>query len=117
MRVVGSVSGLTTMLVTDGSFVGGKLERARELGTRVVDPETYSLLLKNLQPAPVPALPNSVPKATMRAGTGRSAIAASPSEIRAWGIANGYMVGARGRLHKELVEAYERAELISATHA
>ncbi|MGC5171610.1 Lsr2 family DNA-binding protein [Microbacterium sp. DT81.1] len=36
---------------------------------------------------------------------------ASPGEIRAWGIDNGYTVGVRGPLSKELVQAYELALL------
>lgn len=116
VRVLGGVSGLTALLVTDGSFAGGKLARAQELGTRVVDPETYAILLKHLQPARAAA-----PK-LRRATAARTTAAAetmplsvraatSPGEIRAWGIENGYTVGVRGRLSTELVQAYELAML------
>jgi len=114
VRVLGTVSGLTAMLVTDGSFAGGKLQRANELGTRIVDPETYSVLLKHLQPAaavssmtkrgvPTQMNADAAGKTTTEADT------ASPGEIRAWGIANGYAVGVRGRLSAELRVAYMRA--------
>lgn len=117
VRVLGAVSGLTAMVVTDGSFAGGKLERAEELGTRIVDPETYAILLKHLQPATVTApKPKRVAaSATTTAGEGTTSgsvvTTTSPGEIRAWGIANGYAVGVRGRLSAELVEAYEGALL------
>ncbi|KTR78697.1 hypothetical protein NS234_02500 [Microbacterium oxydans] len=114
VRVLGSVSGLTVMVVTDGSFAGGKLARAHELGTRVVDPETYAELLKHLQPAAI-AIPQGKQAATAKAGATESRKAtatpskSSPGEVRAWGAANGYAVGVRGRLSAELREAYEQA--------
>lgn len=115
VRVLGAVSGLTAMLVSDGSFAGGKLARAQELGTRIVDPETYAILLKHLQPAK-----SAVPKlrqapATMTAVAGSTPVTVqtttSPGEVRAWGIENGYSVGVRGRLSTELIQAYELALL------
>lgn len=109
VRVLGSVSGLTAMLVTDGSFAGGKLERAQELETRIVDPEAYAALLKHLQPAlvAIPKVPSTAPAATQYNASW--AAPGSPGEIRAWGIANGYAVGVRGRLSAELKAAYEEA--------
>lgn len=115
VRVLGNVSGLTAMLVTDGSFAGGKLERAHDLGTRIVDPETYAILLKHLQPANVAApKPKRTATTTAVEGTMSESVVTttSPGEIRAWGIANGYAVGVRGRLSSELVEAYESALLL-----
>lgn len=117
VRVLGSVSGLTAMVVTDGSFAGGKLERAGELGTRIVDPETYALLLKHLQPRAVATTETKQAMSTRADATEPSATAGSPStlspsEIRAWGAANGYAVGVRGRLSAELREAYERAQSV-----
>lgn len=113
VRVLGAVSGLTAMVVTDGSFAGGKLERASELGTRIVDPETYAVLLKHLQPAAALDLKTRhVARTPARPEEARSSAntpsESSPGEIRAWGIANGYTVGVRGRLSAELREAYER---------
>lgn len=110
VRVMNNVSGRTSMVVTDGSFAGTKLQRAHELGTRIVDPETYARLLKHLQPAQtlppkVTAATAAVPRATpLSAGP-----VASPGEIRAWGLENGFVVSGRGRLSTELIQAFERA--------
>lgn len=104
VRVLGTVSGLTAMLVTDDSFAGVKRARAEELGTRIVDPETYATLLQYLQPAKTVAAETARPAAASAAGA-----ATSPGEIRAWGLANGHAVGVRGRLSSELVQAYEHA--------
>ena len=122
VRVLGSVSGLTAMVVTDGSFAGGKLERARELGTRIVDPETYVMLLKHLQPTATlrPETKHAGPTAACTSegsSTAGEPSGSSPGAIRAWGIANGYSVGVRGRLSMELVEAYKRAKLDSSARA
>lgn len=117
VRVLGNVSGLTAMLVSDGSFAGGKLARAQELGTRIVDPETYAILLKHLQPARAAApKPRRAAVATTTAVAGSTPVTvqtttSSPGAIRAWGIENGYTVGVRGRLSTELVQAYEFALL------
>lgn len=116
VRVLGTVSGLTAMLVSDGSFAGGKLARAHELGTRIIDPETYAILVKHLQPAKVAVpKPRRAAPATTTAVTGSTPVTVqtttSPGEIRAWGIENGYTVGVRGRLPAELVHAYELALL------
>lgn len=121
VRVLGTVSGLTAMLVSDGSFAGGKLARAQELGTRIVDPETYATLLKHLQPAkvPTPKPPRRAAAATTTAVAGSTPVTVqtttSPGEIRTWGIENGYTVGVRGRLSAELVQAYELALLDAQT--
>ncbi|WP_082561594.1 exonuclease domain-containing protein [Microbacterium sp. Root61] len=114
VRVMGNVSRLTTLLVTDGSMDGTKLARAREVGTRVVDPASLEVLLQHLQPArPVttpppiarPAKPS--PKAEPRTGAIPSA---PPNEIRAWAIVNGHPVGVRGRISSDILEAYESAQ-------
>lgn len=116
VRVTGAVSGRTTMVVTDGSFAGGKLERAHELGTRIVDPETYTNLLKHLQPA-LAVVPKAIQIASKpAAGPGATgAASASPGDIRAWGLANGHAVGVRGRLSSELRDAYERSQAAQTT--
>lgn len=120
VRLLGTVSGRTAMLVSDGSFAGGKLARANELGTRIVEPETYALLLKHLQPTlvvgPKPRLAAAATTTAVAGNTpGKATTDASPGEIRAWGIANGYAVGVRGRLSAELVQAYEVALLDAQT--
>ncbi|MCT1365049.1 MULTISPECIES: exonuclease domain-containing protein [unclassified Microbacterium] len=113
VRVLGTVSGLTAMVVTDGSFAGGKLERAHELGTRIIDPQTYSTLLKHLQPAvaasPKATRPDPREEPAHAGITASASPTTSPGEIRAWGLANGYAVGVRGRLSAELVSAFERS--------
>ncbi|PJI54141.1 hypothetical protein CTI14_19170 [Methylobacterium radiotolerans] len=81
---------------------------AHELGTRIVAPETYAALLKHLQPA-LTAAPKVAPKAPAAQRNDPGVAAGSPAEIRAWGIANGYAVGVRGRLSAELKAAYEEA--------
>lgn len=53
LRVTGSVSRKTAVLVTDGRDPNtGKARAARELGTRVVTPEVFAQLLELVQPAP-----------------------------------------------------------------
>ena len=39
------------MLVSDGSIDGTKAASAAQLGTRVVHPDEFEVLLKNVQPA------------------------------------------------------------------
>jgi DNA polymerase-3 subunit epsilon len=122
VRIVGSVSAKTSMMVTDGTMDGTKAARARELGTRVVHPDTYVLLLGHLQPAlarDVRAFPKSRPLATPRhaAETQTSSASVSPeaaptasgpnpAAVRAWARANGIEVGTRGRLHQDVFDAY-----------
>lgn len=111
VRVMGNVSGRTAMVVTDGSFPGTKLARAHDLGTRVVAPELYALLLRHLQPAqaPVPKKPEKTMAVAPAGEPSPVRSGASPSDIRAWGLANGFAVSVRGRLSAELIRAYERA--------
>jgi DNA polymerase-3 subunit epsilon len=116
VRVMNNVSRLTAMLVTDGGFAGTKLASAQESNTRLVTPTDFATLLKHLQPsAQTPAKsPRAAPTSTATvaptaAATTTFTATSSPSEIRAWGAANGYVVGVRGRLSAELVQAYELA--------
>ncbi|MDP9738081.1 exonuclease domain-containing protein [Curtobacterium sp. 260] len=106
VRVVGAVSRLTVMLVTDGSFSGGKAAKARELGTRNVHPDTFDLLLQHLQPA-------EERTARRTDAAARSSViapkAASPAAIRAWAASVGHDVGVRGRLPKHVIDAYSAA--------
>lgn len=114
VRVVGAVSRLTALLVTDGSFSGGKAAKAQQFGTRQVHPDVFDVLLQHLQPAqtlsqtaaPTPSfaqLPTANPTATPVSGQ------PSPSAIRAWAAAAGHDVGVRGRLPKDVVAAYAAA--------
>ncbi|QWC84462.1 Lsr2 family protein [Nocardioidaceae bacterium] len=121
VRVVGGVSGVVALLVTDGTMDGTKLAKARELGTRQVDPATYQRLLAHIQPArptthrrdtllsatsPTPARPKQ-PRAGARVVTTDT----EPAVIRAWARQNGYDIGERGRIRADILEAYTRSQV------
>ncbi len=116
VRVMGNVSRLTSMLVTDGSMDGTKLAKAREVGTRIVHPDTFETLLAHLQPALAPEAPRQALKSTPSPARppGResavhspsSSTGDSPSEVRAWALANGYATGVRGRISSDIWEAF-----------
>src|SRR3546814_15376635 len=98
-----NVSRLTAMLVTDGSFAGGKLADALALGTRIVTPAEFATLLQHLQPAratsKTPVRANAAP--TDGAATAfppQVSPKQSPSDIIAWGLEHGYSLGVSGRL-------------------
>lgn len=125
VRVLGSVSRRTVMLITDGSVDGIKAHAAAELGTRIVHPDDFQVMLEFIQPwmgattpplqpgpkaasAPAPkavgvALPTAAVVAS--AGSGRPA----PSVVRAWALDVGLPVGVRGRLSAEVWDAYAEA--------
>lgn len=119
VRVMSNVSSRTALLVTDGSFAGGKADEAAGHGTRCVHPDEFAILLKHLQPATKkapassprhrsgPNLRGSAPAAASRVPPAHVAI--SPSAVRAWARSNGHEVGDRGRLPAELTDAYLRA--------
>lgn len=111
VRVISSVSRLTVMLITDGSFSGGKLAKAQELGTRHVHPDTFDELLQHLQPATTGAAEPVIRQVTPAAAESAPADAAlpSPSTVRAWALAAGHEVGVRGRLPKHVSDAYAAA--------
>jgi DNA polymerase-3 subunit epsilon len=114
VRVISSVSGKTTMLVTDGSYDGNKATEARRLGTRVGHPDDFDTLLNFLQPA-LPPAPKKT--STARASVDRPAQASTqsgaeglnPSVVRKWAIENGYSVGTRGRIHADVYAAFVNA--------
>jgi len=55
LRVTGSVSGKTAILVTDGSAPStNKSAAARRLGTRIVHPDVFAELIEYVQPATTP---------------------------------------------------------------
>ncbi|MCS5521196.1 exonuclease domain-containing protein [Curtobacterium flaccumfaciens pv. oortii] len=111
VRVIGAVSRLTVMLITDGSFSGGKAAKAKQFGTRHVHPDAFEVLLQHLQPAARQAtLPGPPPVAQIPGGTAPRRADASPSSIRAWAVASGYEVGVRGRLPKHIIDAYAAAQ-------
>jgi DNA polymerase-3 subunit epsilon len=120
VRVTGCISRLTAMLVTDGTFAGTKLAKATEVGTRVVHPDVFEVLLTHLQPTSVQQAntqaaslpqamsetPSGVPSATANAN---AVFTVPPAQVRAWAAANGYSIGVRGRLPLEVVEAFTAA--------
>ena len=121
VRVMNNVSRLTSMLVTDGSVDGTKLAKAREVGTRIVRPDTFETLLAHLQPAApseerpragaTPSQPAPITYTTPAPMTEPSMAGASPGVVRTWALANGYVVGVRGRISGEIWEAYAAAHI------
>lgn len=69
VRVMNGVARTTAMLITDGSSAGTKTRKAAELGTRVVEPDTYRYLLQHLQPAAARDAPPSDARAPKGATT------------------------------------------------
>ena len=125
LRVIGSVSAKVALLVSDGTVSGGKAADAKFLGTRVVHPEEFEVLLNHVQPAlPREARPlprSRAPKGTrdnskqQSGGNNQSPAKAAalvlpegvtPADVRQWGRENGWGVGSRGRLNPKLVAAY-----------
>jgi len=117
VRVTGSVSRRTAMLVTDGSIAGTKAAAATALGTRTVHPRDFAVFLDHIQPhlgadaaAPTIAAAAAVSVPRQPASPGAERGGASPSDVRAWARRNGYEVGARGRLPADVWEAYRLAQ-------
>lgn len=119
VRVTGSVTRQTAMLVTDGSIDGLKAATAAEMGTRVVHPREFAILLDHLQPLvdATPPTEDHVAASLIRAPehtastSGNSASWTGPSsaEVRDWARRNGIYVGQRGRISAALWDAYASA--------
>jgi DNA polymerase-3 subunit epsilon len=110
LRVTGSVSRVTAVLVTDGvNRDTTKAVAARELGTRVVDPKTFRELVRYVQPAQIAeVVPNHAPG--QNGGLVRDHHeGVDPAAIRAWARENGMVVGVRGRIPAEVRTAYRTA--------
>jgi DNA polymerase-3 subunit epsilon len=118
LRVTGSVSRQTAVLVTDG--VDGqtaKAKAAREIGTRTVTLKIFGEMVAFVQPATSSTTEAAV--SPRRSGPVRHRRAAAhapvdlssvdPSEIRTWARAQGQPVGERGRLSIDLIAAYRTA--------
>lgn len=120
-HVSSSVSGKTSMLITDGGFTGAKARAAQEAGTRLVHPDDFAVFLDHIQPAieekPKRQASRTSPTADSTSQPELLAGAAvrddrgpagevDPSVIRAWARSNGIEVGDRGRLHREIIDAY-----------
>ncbi|WP_255608387.1 histone-like nucleoid-structuring protein Lsr2 [Micromonospora sp. PLK6-60] len=116
LRVTGSVSRKTVVLVTDGvDPYTTKAQAARELKTRIVTPDVFAELVHYIQPAKTeatthaPAKTVPSPTAPTAATATGSALPAPGPTIRAWARAQGLPVGVRGRLATEIVNAYVAA--------
>jgi DNA polymerase-3 subunit epsilon len=123
VRVMGNVSRRTTLLVTDGRFVGSKSDVAAVHGTRCVPSDEFAILLDHLQPAartatgsiPRPRSAVSPQSSPTEAGTLPVAhVTVSPTAVRAWARGNGSAIGDRGRLPSEVLDAYRRAHGVPA---
>lgn len=125
LRVTGSVSGLTDVLVWDGEMAGDKLRTARTHGTRIVSPSEFDVLLAHLQPSldVPPSSPSPVSRPTTTASTPAQAATADespaanpplsaprPADVREWALENGISVAERGRLSNSLAERYLAAQ-------
>jgi DNA polymerase-3 subunit epsilon len=119
LRVTGSVSRKTVVLVTDGLDPHTtKAETARQLATRIVTPDVFVYLIVYIQPARVepqnaagiPAISSPTHSEAHYVPTQGTTIAASLSApgpaIRAWARDHGLPVGVRGRLPADVVAAY-----------
>ncbi|WP_431837081.1 exonuclease domain-containing protein [Cellulomonas sp. Y8] len=122
LRVSTKVSGRTAMLVTDGSFAGTKLADAQRLGTRIVAPELFGVLLDHVQPAAAPtvtatrhgrATPSAPAPAVERVVAARADVA--PAVIREWARGQGIVVSDRGRLSADVVARYHDAHPVEVT--
>ncbi len=124
VSVTSSVSRRTAMLVTDGSYDGQKAQAAAALGTRVVHPDDFEVLLAYIQPLLAPTTPATKADVAADHGTcdvlapaalqhpgGADHVArpAPPSVVRAWALEMGIDVGVRGRLSAEVWDAYAAA--------
>lgn len=123
VRVLGNVSRRTVMLVTDGSYDGIKARAAQELGTRVVHPDDFHVMLEFIQPwthaaMDTPPAPADAPRPSAPSPAGATRVPTYPaggaparvpaSVVRAWAIDRGLAVGVRGRLSAEVWDAYAR---------
>jgi DNA polymerase-3 subunit epsilon len=107
LRVTGSVSGRTVLLVTDGAnATTRKAVAARERGVRTVAPAVFAYMVEHVLPADVTAS-SAAPEPAPAVPAPRQAT--DPATVRAWAAANGYRVGVRGRIASEVIAAYAAA--------
>ncbi|MEE6287876.1 histone-like nucleoid-structuring protein Lsr2 [Georgenia sp. MJ173] len=111
IRVMGNVSSLTKVLVTDGSFVGTKARRAAEHQTRLVDHDQFERLLTHLQPA-MPRTHGGAGQPMPTAPMTQALPTETPAAIRRWAQTNGHVVAARGRLPLSVLAAYRTAHRV-----
>lgn len=119
VRIMSSVSGKTTMLVTDGSVDGSKASDAKRFGTRVVHPDEFEILLKFLQPALAAPSKSASPRANAdgpaKVSTQAGAEGLNPSVVRKWALENGHPVATKGRIHADVYAAYVAANALTGT--
>ena len=114
VRLTGSVSRKTAMLITDGGFTGTKARAAQAAGTRLVHPDDFMVFLDHIQPAlsddlaPSPS-PQKVPGDVSDTNHPNGDGAVDASAVREWARSNGFIVGDRGRLHRDVIDAYVAA--------
>ena len=108
LRVTGSLSRKTVVLVTDGANLDtAKARKAREFGTRIVHPDMFALLVEYIQPAEPDAGP--APAADTAIAVGKTVPPSMQNDattIRAWANANDLPVGVRGRIPADVIEAF-----------
>ncbi|MFG2044444.1 exonuclease domain-containing protein [Dactylosporangium sp. NPDC048998] len=125
LRVTGSVSSKTAVLVTDGADpYTTKAEAARQFNTRIVTPDIFAELVYYIQPVKAGTSKGtttaSIPAASQPARTPTAASAIAPalpatgSAIRTWARTQGLPVGVRGRLPADIVAAYATAHGLAA---
>ena len=105
--VTGGVSRKTALLVSDGTVDGTKARAARELGTRVVTPNTFQTLLDHVQPALTPS--QRAPRSRANPVRPSTDDSADSTRVRQWARDNGITVGERGRISQDVLDAYTRA--------
>ena len=105
--VTGGVSRKTAVLVSDGTVDGTKARKARELGTRVVTPDAFRTMLDHVQPSLTPFKP--APRSTAPPVPPSTEGSVDPTLVRQWARDNGIMVGERGRISQDMLDAYTRA--------
>ncbi len=69
LRVTGSVSGKTTLLVSDGSINGNKDADAQRLGLRIIGPDVFRILLDYVQSAASSESQRSIQEGSEMTGT------------------------------------------------
>jgi len=116
LRVTGSVSRRTAVLVTDGADpTTTKAVAARRLGTRIVSPEEFAVLVQYVQPArsaeptpraSSPRAPHPVTATRPRSKPSSEDMRIDPAVVRAWARERGLAVGVRGRIPAHVLEAY-----------
>lgn len=105
VAISSGVSKKTSLLITDGSYVGNKANDAAKLGVRVVTPDEFEFMLKYIQPAET----NDSGITTGKTSSQPGAEGLDPADVRAWAIKNGIEVSPKGRIHSDVYELYKKS--------